>query len=143
MVSKSGLGSRIEGAGLELVWRMDDIPPLPWLHPPQALQVLRIVQEALSNVVKHAHARQLVVATTTSPSASGEVRVAISITDNGDGFDMSRASTGRGLRHIKERTKMLGGEVSIESSPGNGTRLCIGLPGPTVQDEGVMETGQA
>ena len=45
------LGRRLELAGIELEWDMQDLPPLAWLGPPQALQLMRIVQEVLTNVL--------------------------------------------------------------------------------------------
>ena len=50
------LGKRLELAGIGLEWDMQDLPALGWLGPPQALQLMRIVQEVLTNVLKHARA---------------------------------------------------------------------------------------
>ena len=53
------IGQRLDAAGIQLDWRVQDLPPLAWLGPSEALQVMRIVQEALANVVKHARARRV------------------------------------------------------------------------------------
>jgi len=124
------LDDRIKSAGLALAWKVGDVPPLPWLHPPQALHVLRIVQEALSNVLKHARATQVEVAVAATLSATGEEGVTITITDNGRGFDASTQTTGRGLRHMQERASTLGGAVTINATPNAGARVCVWLPGP-------------
>ena len=96
---------------------------------PQDLEinVYRIVQEGLTNIVKHAQA-----------SAAGVIirrvdrSVVIEISDNGRGFTPSAhgQSTGLGLSGIRERASMLGGTAEITSSPGNGTRASVEIPIP-------------
>jgi len=117
------LGRRLEAAGLAMRWEVDDLPPLPWLNPPDALQVLRIVQEVLTNVLKHAQARTVRIAT----GCDGE-NVQVLIEDDGRGFDQAVASHGRGLRHLVQRAARLGGRLTIDSSPGQGTRTQLDLP---------------
>ena len=57
------LTRRLEVAGLRVDWEMGDLPAVPWLGPPQALQVMRIVQESLTNVLKHSAATQIDMST--------------------------------------------------------------------------------
>ena len=116
------LARRLEAAGLNLVWAVDDLPPLDWLTPPEALQVLRIVQEVLNNVLRHAHARQVRIAISRQPDG---VRVAIE--DDGIGFDPAQTTPGRGLRHLRERAARLGGRLHIDSRPGLGTSVQLDL----------------
>jgi signal transduction histidine kinase len=106
------LARRLEAAGLNLVWAVDDLPPLDWLTPPEALQVLRIVQEVLNNVLRHAHARQVRIAISRQPDG---VRVAIE--DDGIGFDPAQTTPGRGLRHLRERAARLGGGCTSTAGP--------------------------
>lgn len=117
------LGRRLESAGLRVDWAVDDVPTLPWLGPPEALQVLRCVQEVLTNVLKHANARTVHIATTVR---EGEVRVAIS--DDGRGFDPTQVTGGRGLRHLRERATQWGGRAEFHSTPGEGTAVWLVLP---------------
>lgn len=117
------LGRRLEAAGLAMRWEVEDLPPLPWLNPPDALQVLRIVQEVLTNVLKHAAARTVRIATA---QADGGVRVLIE--DDGRGFEPGDAGGGRGLRHLAQRAARLGGRLAIDSAPGRGTRVRLDLP---------------
>jgi signal transduction histidine kinase len=56
------LGERFEMAGLELLWEVDEIPMLVWLQASDALSVLRLIQEALINALKHAKGSQVKVA---------------------------------------------------------------------------------
>lgn len=120
------LGKRLEAAGLQLEWQVDDLPPLPWLDPTAALQVLRIVQEALTNILKHARARTVRIAL----CKAGE-HVEVVVTDDGNGFDVATMITGReggrGLRNLRKRAQGLGGDVDFSSQPGC-TRVTLRLP---------------
>jgi signal transduction histidine kinase len=117
------LGKRLELAGITLEWDMHDLPTLGWLGPPQALQLMRIVQEILTNVLKHAGANQMRI----SARCSGPF-IEVSITDNGRGFDVATTSTGRGLRHLSRRAATLHGSIVIESQVGVGTTVRLLLP---------------
>lgn len=86
-----------------------------------AVPIYRIVQEALRNVAKHARASRVEV---TLSRLDGDL--VLSITDDGNGFDLDRArrhGRGLGLRSIDERVRMAGGQLSIDTAPGRGTRL--------------------
>jgi two-component system nitrate/nitrite sensor histidine kinase NarX len=88
------------------------------------IQVLHIVQEALSNVRKHAHATRVWVTVRESPSWSFEVR------DDGVGFDRNDAPGGThvGLRIMQERAAKIGATLVVESMPGRGTTVSLRLP---------------
>lgn len=90
-----------------------------------SLTAYRIVQEALTNVVKHAQATQLSVKLSTKPQS-----LYIQVLDNGEGFDPSKNTTGFGLRGMKERASALGGTCQIWSAPGTGCRISVILPLP-------------
>jgi len=90
-----------------------------------SLAAYRIVQEALTNVVKHAQATQLYVKLATKPQS-----LYVQVLDNGRGFDPSKNTTGFGLRGMKERAIALGGTCQIWSSPGAGCRISVILPLP-------------
>ncbi len=117
------LAKRLQGSGLVMEWDVQDLPPLPWLEPPDALHVLRLLQEALNNVLKHAHAQRVRIAT----RDLGD-RIEIRVEDDGQGFDMVSARKGRGLRNQVKRAQRLGGTLHVESAPGQGTRLSLRLP---------------
>jgi signal transduction histidine kinase len=85
--------------------------------------IYRVVQEALSNVVKHAAADRVEVAIVRKDDI-----VQVSIRDDGVGFDPNHDAGGFGLLGIRERVGLLGGVLSIESTRGSGTHLGIGLP---------------
>ena len=84
----------------------------------------RIVQEALTNVVKHAQARNVSILLT--PREDG---VAAVIEDDGKGFDPESASEDSyGLIGMRERVALLDGKITIESSKGAGTTLVVEVP---------------
>lgn len=116
------IGQRLDAAGIQLDWSMQDLPPLEWLGPTGALQVLRIVQEALANVIKHAQARRVQL----TASHVGE-QIELCIRDDGTGFDTSAPPPGRGLRLLAKRAVELGGILSIESAIGSGSTLRLRL----------------
>jgi two-component system nitrate/nitrite sensor histidine kinase NarX len=89
------------------------------------VQVLHVVQEALSNVRKHAQAREVWVEVQQSPPWRVEVR------DDGRGFDVNRPNadeTHVGLRIMRERAERVGATVEVASVPGSGTCVVLTLP---------------
>lgn len=115
---------RLRAAGITVEWKMDEA--FAALHPDEhaALQVLRIVQEILANVIKHSKASWLKVSFEVE---NGFFRVAVS--DNGTGFPADRPRTGLGLSGIRKRARDLGGDTEIESSP-RGTAVTVRAPIP-------------
>jgi signal transduction histidine kinase len=91
--------------------------------------IYRIVQEALTNIRKHARASQADVHAQFSPN-----QVVITIQDNGQGFDVPDDTTelikvgNLGLMGLKERAQLLGGQVTISSQPNQGTTITVVLP---------------
>jgi len=88
-----------------------------------AISAYRIVQEALSNIVKHARATQ---ATVSLSMEADELRMQIA--DNGVGFDPAQASAGIGLIGMRERVYAAGGRISIDAGLAAGTRINIAMP---------------
>jgi signal transduction histidine kinase len=88
-------------------------------------EVLRIVQEALANVRRHARAGRVTV--TLSAEDEG---IRIEVSDDGEGFAPAKASGGLGTVSMRERAVALGGRLEIESSPGGGTRVIFAGPHP-------------
>jgi signal transduction histidine kinase len=85
----------------------------------------RIVQEALSNVARHAGARHIDVTLTAQDSA-----LEVIVSDDGVGFDVEAPRTGLGLMGMSERADFAGGRLDIESAPGAGTSLRVRFPLP-------------
>jgi len=87
------------------------------------LAAFRIVQEALTNVARHSHTDSAAVALI---QENGVLRIRVS--DSGSGFDQDGVSPGGGLIGMRERAALLGGSLSIQSSPANGTEIIAELP---------------
>jgi signal transduction histidine kinase len=86
--------------------------------------VYRVVQEALTNIAKHAQATAVGVAV----SQVGEA-VSVVVEDNGLGFDQAALPKGRlGLLGMRERVELVGGTIDIESNPGAGTTVMVHIP---------------
>jgi PAS domain S-box-containing protein len=114
----NGINSRY---GLDISRQLPHEPELP-----RDLKLLayRIVQEALHNVVKHGHAEHAALRVEVENGC-----LAIDVTDDGEGFDPNAFFTGHfGLESMRERVKAHGGEIDIESSPGNGTAVRVRVP---------------
>jgi signal transduction histidine kinase len=92
--------------------------------------IYRIVQEALTNASRHAHASTIRVTIDRT-----EHNVVAVIEDNGAGFDRRRTRPGLGLRGMEERVRELNGVFEIRSQPGSGTRLRIQIPVLEKQNE--------
>ena len=98
------------------------------LSPPAALQVFRFIQEALTNVRKHARAREVTV-TLTSIEPD---QLKIVIADDGQGFAPNNQRNGKarplGLTSMRERVEALGGTFQVNSQPGSGTQVMATIP---------------
>ena len=98
--------------------------PQQRLEPQKELIVYRIVQESLHNSIKHALPKNLNVQANFVDSI-----LHLSICDDGAGFDYSGISGhGSGLRNMQSRSKLIGADWNIESSPGNGTKIILTIP---------------
>ncbi len=114
------------GPTIDLIWHQD-LPELPMGHQ---TALLRIAQGAIANVRQHAQATQVRVEVSAPP---GQVQLLIA--DDGRGFDpatiarrVQAGGTSFGLRATAERIDQLGGHFTVDSAPGEGTRLTASLP---------------
>lgn len=115
--------SESSGLDIELAWKEPDVE----LDKQTETLVFRIVQEALTNTVKHAEASRARVVV-----ESGDRLLQVSISDNGVGFDadevLSASDRGFGARGMRDRAELFGGKLHVESEPGAGTSLLLELP---------------
>jgi two-component system sensor histidine kinase UhpB len=91
-----------------------------------AINLYRIVQESLNNILKHSHAKR---ASITLERDVHEVQLRIE--DDGDGFKAGQkdeGGKGLGLKNIAERVRILGGKIEVDSQPDKGTRIEISIP---------------
>jgi signal transduction histidine kinase len=105
--ARAGLVTELHGEGAER------------LEPETEQELYRLAQEALNNVLKHAHARHVAVRLDVSAD-----RAILEVVDDGVGFEPSlRNGGGFGLPGMRERAERLGGTLQVESEPGGGTRV--------------------
>ncbi|MCS7208838.1 MAG: sensor histidine kinase [Fimbriimonadales bacterium] len=98
--------------------------PTPALTPLQSLMLARVVQEALSNIIKHAGRPQNLWIECRQQGRWLELHIA----DDGDGFDPQTVIEGIGLTSMRDRIHALGGELTLQSAPGQGTTVLARVP---------------
>ena len=123
------LQDRLGKSGIDLQWNVVDLPPLPMLTPHSVLSILRIVQEAFANCLKHSGADRIAVTTGLQGEPGVDEMAHIVIVDNGRGIDLSRGA-GRGLENMRRRAAALGGQLKILSQAG---RTEVRLEFPTLR----------
>jgi signal transduction histidine kinase len=117
--------STLWGAKVEIIGTLETEPPLP-----VAMAALQIVQEGVTNAVKHSSSEKVSV---TISDDGGMVKIAVE--DQGSGFDPSAEATSDhvGVQMMKERATKVGGRIQFDSRPGMGTRVEAVLPGGVTQ----------
>lgn len=128
------------GLGSAIVWQLGEFSRMHGIrhtlraeagvfdYPPDQerdAMVFRILQESLSNIVRHAHATDVAV----ELQRCGGV-LTLTVQDNGIGMAASARGHGNGLPGIRDRTAAIGGRFAIESRPGGGTLLRLSFPVP-------------
>lgn len=120
---------RLGAAGIAIDWSNtlpDDLPEMP---PRTILQIFRIVQEAITNAIKHSGTKALAVEVGLAGAAAQALRIRVA--DSGCGFNQESAAGGRGLDSMRARAASIGGELTIEpANPGTSVILTVPLPGP-------------
>jgi signal transduction histidine kinase len=97
--------------------------------------LFRVVQEALTNVVRHAGARRICC-----EARTGDGRLSVVVSDDGCGFDADRVNwpkdgTGCGLEGMRVRLRLLGGTLTVHTASGQGTRVEASVPCPVVEGQ--------
>lgn len=119
----------LRSAGLEMEWQVAEAPVLPCLRGSGALELVRLLHEALTNTVRHARARRIIVGT-----EGDATHIALWWVDDGQGIDPS-AVPGTGRRSMAARAQRLGGTLAFHSPAprmwlpqGRGMALVLRLP---------------
>lgn len=121
--------ARLEALGIELDWSLDDALVDLALPPDAVLQIMRILQEAVINAVKHARTSRIRVEAL-ARSQGMQLRVC----DHGDGFDLaalndpSQTSGRHGMKSMRARAQAMGATLSVLSAPGQGTTVLLVWP---------------
>ena len=121
---------QLKRLGVELDWSTAELPEVSGVTPGNALTILRIMQEAITNALKHGPARRIAI----RGAAVDGNKAAIVVENDGRPFVVERY--GNGLRNMRRRADQLKGEIALEPLD-SGTRLLLLLPTslPDVQDE--------
>ncbi|MBZ0276165.1 MAG: PAS domain S-box protein, partial [Anaerolineae bacterium] len=142
--NKQGLGSSIEEYlrnfeeqfGIQAKLILDDPQILDMFTLPVEVQLIRILQEALTNIRKHAQATQVSIR-----FEPDHHHAKIFIVDDGQGFNPVKPDPSDwprfGLQTMRERAEGVGGRISFESTPGKGTCVCVILPLQVKEKEGI------
>ncbi len=113
-----------EASGIHFTTQMDTLGT--WLSPEAEINLYRVIQECLNNIVKHAQATAAEISIRQHAQ-----NLVVVIKDNGLGFDLAqvlnRKDRGFGLAGLAERVRLLGGKETIQSEPGKGTAITITL----------------
>ena len=109
-----------EHTNLIILYTGEDAPPL---NDELAISIYRIVQESLTNIVKHSGAHRAWIR-----FQPGKNKIKLNIIDDGKGFDTEEQHTGIGLASMKERCRLLNGKFVIKSSKGSSTLLAFTFP---------------
>lgn len=129
--------AQLRPLGLALEWRASTpggLPIHPELRPWHVIQVLRLLDEAVTNAARHAGASRIAVAIETVEEEPGARRGRITIDDDGTGFDVDRhlrapgaSKAARGLINMQRRAARCGATLAFQSGPA-GTRVLLDLP---------------
>lgn len=93
------------------------------LEKDQKLVLIRVIQECLNNVIKHAHPDKITILVSKNSTSRK-----IEISDDGKGFDTSQKSQGSGMSNLKKRMETIGGKFFLTSEVGKGTHITLELP---------------
>ncbi len=125
---------QLAASDIDLDWRMTSLPEIAGLNPSSGLQILRVLQEAVTNVIKHSGASAVRISVREWTSAEGDSRIELAVVDDGRGGIRQRAGSA-GLSNMRARAAAIGGGLVIDSSD-RGSRVRLILPhrlGPEVQ----------
>jgi signal transduction histidine kinase len=108
---------QLEAAGIDLHWAVTELPEISNMSPRRSLHIMRIVQEAMTNAVKHSGTERIKLSTGIDKQAD---RVFIEVTDFGGGdanFDTESNSGGRGIKNMQYRAQQVAGDLQLINTP--------------------------
>lgn len=118
---RSRMQPRVTAAGVAFDWQQQDGLAFPDYGPRDVLQLFRIMQEAVTNALKHSGARRLTV----TLAREADDGIVLRIADDGAGT--AAAGMGRGLGNMARRAEAIGAGFALASTPGQGTEICLRL----------------
>jgi signal transduction histidine kinase len=122
------LQDQLDDAHIELEWAVTDLPDFPDISPGRSLHIMRIVQEAITNGIKHSNSAKMCLATGIDNSAPGQVFIDVIDYGKGVGVALSENhNASRGVINMRHRAEQIGAELKITSSD-KGTCVRLLLP---------------
>jgi signal transduction histidine kinase len=116
------LARQLKRLGIELEWSIARLPEISGVTPAHALNVLRIVQEAVTNAIRHGRAGRIAIHA--QPEGASGARIVV----ENDGAPFASQPGGRGLENMRRRAAQLGGADTLEAWEAGGARLALSLP---------------
>lgn len=123
---RTRIASLVEACQVELFWNVGDLPPVADFGPERALNLLRILQEAITNALKHSSADRVVLSAFVETSTESNSQIIIRIQDNGTGF-VPQNLPGNGLKNMEHRARKINAGFALDSDM-QGTVVTITLP---------------
>lgn len=124
---RSRLEPRLSLQNISFEWRVTDLPLVSRFGPHEVLHVLRILQEAVCNIIKHSGASKITLATGSCSGEKNEALIKISVRDNGKGLKPGYDSTGYGMNTMQGRAAEIGAALRVESGE-SGTLVELIIP---------------
>lgn len=120
------LQPRLAATGIAIDWQVDELPTVDHLTPHMVLQIQRILLEAFTNVLRHAHARRVRVGAHQLLGPGSQRCLVLEIADDGVGLPGDgQGRGGQGLANMRARAQAIGAVLEVRSRPGQGT--CVRL----------------
>lgn len=116
---RTTIEKNLAGTGIRLVWNVQDVPATEEINPHNVLQILRILQEAVTNAIKYSEATEITISTGTEND-----RVFLSVSDNGKGLT-DNEKTGRGMTNMQRRAEKIGARLYIGTDDGVSLKLVL------------------
>lgn len=122
------MSAQLARSGIIFDWHCRLTFPAPRIGAPRLLSLYRLLQEGIANTLRHGQATRIAL----EAAPVDDDRFLVTFSDNGVGFDPAAArglpGEGRGLANMRRRAMQMGGELRIESAPGQGARLTLLVP---------------
>ena len=121
------LSDQFANAKLKLHWKVEELPRIDNFGPAKVLNTMRIIQEAITNAIKHSDADNLTISTELVTHPNGLHYACIIVRDDGCGT-LPSDITGRGLLNMQKRADLIGGELHIEAHDNKGLSVRLEIP---------------
>ena len=131
-VEFAGQIEHLGGTGIDTEFESEG--DLSGIDPDTQLVIYRVSQESIGNAVRHSQADRIRVELNRGPS-----QVELTVRDDGTGFSFDEANSGLGLGGMRERALLVGGELDVQSRPGEGTTVRLVVPDQETANDGMAD----